>query len=431
AQCRFYGLRGPLEEAERVFGEAAERVAALADEAAEAPRIACRLLAEQANFSRRRGDYPQAIQVAQAAIALAQASAEATCEARAAVVWGEALWRQSKYEEARRQLECALSLARRLPGGEEIETTCLNGLAGVSWRQGDFCRARAYLEDSLRLAIKAGEARRQSVALGNLGVVAVEQGEYEAAEQHYRQALEIEREIGEREGEGVSLLSLGNLSLYLGAYAEAERRYHQALAIHREVGARQNEAWTLGNLGLLAHYRDDQETALQHAQEALRMAQELGHQTMQAAMWLKVGHALAGLERLEESASAYGQSLAQRRDLEQADMATEPLAGLARVCQSEGDLVQAQAHVEEILEHLESGGTLDGTIAPFQVYLICYRVLEASGDSHAREILVTAHDQLQERAARITDPGLRRSFLENVAAHRDLVELNERMKDAE
>lgn len=79
-------------------------------------------------------------------------------------------------------------------------------------------------------------------------------------------------------------------------------------------------------------------------------------------------------------------------------------------------------HVDEILAHLASGGTLDGTIAPFQVYLTCYRVLEANGDPRAPEVLAMAHAKLQERAARITDKVMRRSYLENVAAHREIVQ---------
>jgi hypothetical protein len=39
----------------------------------------------------------------------------------------------------------------------------------------------------------------------------------------------------------------------------------------------------------------------------------------------------------------------------------------------------------------------------------------------AQDILETAHSLLQERAAKISDEEERRSFLENVAAHREIV----------
>ena len=415
---------------------AAGRAAALANQ-----RLACRLLIQQAAFLRRLADYGQAIQVAQAAVARAQSAQEPLCEAMAAAVWGEALWRQGEFSAAREQLARALVLARGLPDGGKVAADSLNSLAGVCWRQGDYAGARKCLEDCLQLASHTGRTRPRSIVLGNLGVVAVEQGDYVAARRCYREALDIEREIGERAGESVSLTNLGNLSLYLGAYTEAETYYQQALAIHRETGAREYEAWTLGNIGLLAHYRDDQEAAQGCAREALQMAQEIGDRAMQATMWLELGHALAGLARLGEAAEAYRESLALRRELDQPNMAAEPLAGLARVCQVQGDLAQAQAHVEEILQHLgfdsaqptsdrepASGQALDGTLSPFQIYLTCYRVLEAVQDARAQGILDTAHDLLAARAARISDEKMRRSFLENVAAHRELVRAFEQEK---
>jgi hypothetical protein len=53
----------------------------------------------------------------------------------------------------------------------------------------------------------------------------------------------------------------------------------------------------------------------------------------------------------------------------------------------------------------------------FEVYLACYHGLEASGDVRAASLLQRAEQRLRERAENITDDALRRSFLENVAAH--------------
>jgi hypothetical protein len=73
------------------------------------------------------------------------------------------------------------------------------------------------------------------------------------------------------------------------------------------------------------------------------------------------------------------------------------------------------------LEHLETR-SLDGAEDSFSVYLTCCQVLEANGDPRAREILGTAYRLLQERAAKIHDQDLRRSFLENVTAHREIIQ---------
>jgi hypothetical protein len=87
---------------------------------------------------------------------------------------------------------------------------------------------------------------------------------------------------------------------------------------------------------------------------------------------------------------------------------------------AQGDLTRAQTQVEEILSYLETN-TLAGTEEPFRIYLTCYRVLQANRDSRAKVILDTALRLLQEQAAKISDEDMRRSFLENVAAHREIV----------
>jgi hypothetical protein len=76
--------------------------------------------------------------------------------------------------------------------------------------------------------------------------------------------------------------------------------------------------------------------------------------------------------------------------------------------------------MEEILAHLQSG-TLEGADEPALVYRSCYRVLEAVEDPRAVGVLEEGYQLLQEIAAKFTDEDLRRSFLENVAAHREIV----------
>jgi hypothetical protein len=69
-----------------------------------------------------------------------------------------------------------------------------------------------------------------------------------------------------------------------------------------------------------------------------------------------------------------------------------------------------------------AGHPLDGTREPFRIYLTCYRVLRANHDPRAKELLETAHHTLQERAAGIADEEQRRSFLENVPPHREILQ---------
>ena len=124
---------------------------------------------------------------------------------------------------------------------------------------------------------------------------------------------------------------------------------------------------------------------------------------------------------MAEAAQSYRQAVEIRGELGERNLAIESLAGLARASLGQKDLSLALTHVEEILDHLEDK-TLDGTDEPFRIYLTCYRVLRANQDPRAQDVLAEAHRLLQERAARISDEETRRLFLENVTAHREIVE---------
>ena len=123
---------------------------------------------------------------------------------------------------------------------------------------------------------------------------------------------------------------------------------------------------------------------------------------------------------MDKAKAAYHQALALLRDIGFSHAAMEAIAGLARVCLAQGDLAQAQAHAEEVLTYLETR-SLGGTLEPVRLYLTCYRVLSVNDDPRADDILGEGFRLLQERAAQISDESKRRSYLENVAAHREIV----------
>jgi len=414
-----YDTRGLFQQAFDAFVVAAYVAAQANNDRAQ--RLTTRLLAEQASCLRSSGRYAQAGEVARRAIDEARAGHNRYSEAKAFFVLGEVAWRQGEDEKARSHLERAMALSRKVHD-PLLEIDCVRILAGVHWRKGDYAGARAHLEAALHLARELGNKRQQGLILCNLGVVAVEQSDFAAAAHHYQQALELDRETGDRDAEGVVVTNLGNLKLYLGLYAKAEQYYREALKIHRETGARSSEAWTLSNLALVAHYQGHDCSALEYGREAVRRGEQIGDPALQAAAQMSLGHALLALCQWKAAAAAYGEAAVIRRAASQANLLAESLAGLAEVALAQGDIVRALPHVKGILHHLEGGeGVLDGTIDPGRVWLTCYRVLVHAGDLRAARVLGTANQWLQERTGRVVDESMRRSFLEEVASHRELV----------
>jgi adenylate cyclase len=427
-------------------------------EALDGDRRRAEVALGRSRYALETGDYRSALAAAREAILSAQATGDAGKEAAGYYLSGKTLRFQGEYDAAQGQLKQALSLARE-SGAHRTEASSLNVFAIIRVSAGDFVEASMYFEQALHLFQEIGDRRGEIVALSNFAAVSRERGDYTQAEPYYERALRISREIGDLWGQCATLNNLGNYYEELGDYTRAEACHEQGLRINREVSDPSGEARSLRNLArifakqgdynrgrthyqqclnlvreigdrlgetvglsglsLLCHQLGEDEAALEHSQLALDIAQQLDRNT-QAYPLTYLGHALVGLDRLAEAAEAYRQAMVLRREFGQPHMAMEPLAGLARVSLAQHDLSQAQTHVDEMLDFLEDN-TLDGTDEPFRVYLTCYRVLHANQDPRAQEILNTAHGLLQERAARISDEELRRSFLENVAAHQEIL----------
>jgi hypothetical protein len=104
-------------------------------------------------------------------------------------------------------------------------------------------------------------------------------------------------------------------------------------------------------------------------------------------------------------------------------LALLPLAGLAEICLERGDPAQALGHANAMLNSVPSIESLVYLWEPFPVYLTLYRVLEANRDRRAAQALEIAHSQLLAHAARIDNEDLRRAYLENVPARREILAL--------
>ena len=263
----------------------------------------------------------------------------------------------------------------------------------------------------------------------NLGLALWGQGNLTAALACFEQSLRTCQEVGIRLGEGNAANNLGLVRLGIGDYETAREWYGRALAIYRDIGDRRSEGIALANLASVCRYQADHATALDYAYRALDAARQAGHRQGEAQSLTMLGHALADLAagdmrhrgRLAEAAAAYREAADIRHALGDHNLENESIAGLARVALEQGRPAEALALVEKVLDYLAGEGGLYGSSETFAVYQTCYQVLWACGDRRAGEVLATAQATLIERAARIGDEEMRRSFLEKVPHHRAIM----------
>lgn len=393
------------------------------------------------------------------ALALAQQGALRHAEAAAHRGLGSVLWRQGEWGEAQHHAEQALLRYEEI-GDRKGQGESRNNLGISCWQLGDYEGARAYFEQAIAIYQNIGYRWGQSATFNNLGLVLWQLGDYANALDRHERSWQIRREIGERLGETLSYNNIGLIYRDQGRYLEARSYYEQGLAIAREIHSRWSEAYSLTNLGtvygdlgdyaqaetylqqaleewlqvgdqayiagarlrlsLLYHLQGDQARAQEYAEHGLTQSLQLGDLHQQALAQTLLGHALAGASQTEAAATAYKEALGVRRRLNQPHLAIEPQAGLARLALQGRNLPEARRTVDEILRYLDAHPVI-GPEEPFRIYLTCYQVLTAAHDPRAAKLLDKARAQLQERAAAITDEALRASFLNNVAAHRELL----------
>jgi class 3 adenylate cyclase/tetratricopeptide (TPR) repeat protein len=415
-----YELLGKSEEQEQDL----QILKSLADELQDDEKR-IEVLVKQADFHTNLGSYQKAARLAQDAVSLSQKTHQrkmALFAHRAAV---STCYRNGEKDAAFRHGEIALQLCRDFADrSTEGQIHNLYGMIVVDGQ--NLVAARDYFEKSLNCFIETGELRAQAMALNNLGMATGLMGDYPASQNYYEKSLAITQKIGFRAGEGYVLGNLGWVAGMQGDFLTARSYASQAIRIGREVGSRASELYGLINLSSYSCTSGDNEAALSYAAQGLELGRAIQDRGGEAWALTVQGHAFTALNRIPEASLAYQTALEIRTELGQAALACEPRAGLARIALGQENLPAALAHISTLLDFLDGGGSLNGTEEPLRVFLTCYQVLQAAGDSRAAQILAAAYQHLSQQADKITNQDARRRFLENISYHRQILDAMEK-----
>jgi ATP/maltotriose-dependent transcriptional regulator MalT len=338
----------------------------------------------------------------------------------------EALVRRARYCFDGGDIEQALQLARQALGHAPPDSPGSAALAHALVAQcllrlGRNAQAETESAAALRLAQAAADPDTEGMILNDMGMRADIDGDFGAAIDCYQRALSCHRKVGNRNNEGGTLSNLAYAALVLGDYEAALLQFGQARDLFAGIGSPKNEGLTLINMGIARLNQGQAAAARVLAGQALQRLQATGDRWAVGAARRLHGQAALALLELETAASELQASLALFEAIAMPQLAIEARAGLAHAALLRPDLAQALAYVDEILSSQAQGIKLDGCEEPMRVQLICHTVLAAAGDPRAGALLEAAYRDLSARAARISDPQRRRTYLEQVPFHRDLV----------
>lgn len=395
-----------------------ERALALA-EAEKLPRVKADSLRSLGVVAYFLGDFDAAAENYEAGLALYQALGDRRSEAHSLSNLGLSFRERGRYADARAYFDRALASYEEI-GDQDGAAHALVNLGLLGRDQGDMEASRDSYNRALAICRRIGARAAEGLALLGLGDVHKDQDAYSEAIALYEEALHIFRAIGDRREEYLAGKELANVNLYVGQFDRARQQYEDALAAFREIGDRQSESSTLNRLGLLYYLMGEPEASRANSQAALAIAQEIGDRWIEASSLTKLGHGLAGLGQTDAAGESYGQAVALWRELGRPDLALESMAGLARLARAAGDRSGATAYAEEMLAQFADDSFSNDGMA--EEFLTCYRVLRAADDPRAAAILQEVHGQIQTAVARMDDEAMRRSYLENIPAVREIVE---------
>jgi hypothetical protein len=207
----------------------------------------------------------------------------------------------------------------------------------------------------------------------------------------------------------------------LGQHAAATRVLSEALAGAVRLGLGTAESVAKHNLGYAVAMLGDLEQGIAIEREAITAAAHHGDHWTECASWSYLA------DLLLRAGDASHAELAARRALELGSPASRALGNalLARALLAKGDLGGALEASRESRALVDQLGSIEDGDALAR--LAHAEVLEAAGYfDAARATIEEAHARLLDRAERIGDPLLRRSFLENVPENAATIERFER-----
>ena len=295
----------------------------------------------------------------------------------------------------------------------------LRHLAAAQVARGDVDSGKALLEEGLAEARELGLRLIEAKTLNTLSVVANARNDPLELLELTRQSLKIYQEIGELRGEACALGNLGTTWLILGDLAEARRYSEQALRAVRAYGDRFLEANVLCTMSSAALYQNDDARSLSLARSAVDVATAAKARSWEVFALLRLGDAELGLGRLSEAHEAFARAQGIALEIDDT-LKHDAAAGLARVALAEGSGAAGLQAMQPILDHIEGGGTLEGTEARMIEWTM-HRVLAQADHPRAGEWLARAHDALQAQAERLATPELRHGFLNNIPHHREIM----------
>ena len=172
-------------------------------------------------------------------------------------------------------LEKILAAGTGVQGKERAKA--LRASSILSTGAGDYIRARAFAESSMKLYREIGDNRGAGLVLADLGASLHWDGKEEDAIESLEESLRLLRAAGESWGSAYALLWLGDTWFRMGDIERAATSWEESLRLTRELADDYLMGWSLGGLADVARLRADYKRATGMFKESLSLYQSSGN----------------------------------------------------------------------------------------------------------------------------------------------------------
>lgn len=222
---------------------------------------------------------------------------------RALGVRSNAVFALGQVEEARRDAETALRLAREVGDAAQIGAT-RRAAANCAFQLGDMEGARAHLDAALGVEAERGDVSATAAVYGQLGSLCSSVGRAAESRRHYESALALALRARNKALETRATLGLAWCELESGERDEAERLYRRALGMAQRLRMRRVERITLGYLGVVHFDAGDLAAAEECLRECAFASRQAGDFRVEGIFEGIRGGVLAALGCVEEAAAS-------------------------------------------------------------------------------------------------------------------------------
>ena len=277
---------------------------------------------------------------------------------KAEVKWlirrGNVLQKQKKFEEAEKDLDKALGIAKSLD--LERQRNVAHSLAVLFWRKEQFDAAEKSCQEVIELNKRLDDPQNLVRSWQFLGKVRQYQGKFAEARDAYQQAIQvvdIERSPIELKFTAIYFNNFGVCLLKQRNYSEAEKAFRQTIDIGKQIDDLPQQAIGWNGLGKLFESQSQFAQAEEAFEKRIEIAKVLGDKSSLVIGWTCLGLVREQDKNFEGAKNAFRQVIEIAKKIPDLSEQVNGLKCLGRVLETEENYSEAENAFEQVIDIAE------------------------------------------------------------------------------